>query len=694
MPAAATAKPRPLPAGLVKLGLSRPIDRVLHFPLRYEDESRVVPLGSVLPGQSVQCQVRVLSTQVVFKPRRMLVVLVEDDQTQASLRFIYFNEALRQRFVAGAAIRIIGPARRAPHGIEFIHPKIRWGWLEDEESAGAGAGLVSIYPTTQGLAQHVLSRHIQQALASAMPSEWLGQETLRTLGLPDLPTAIRTLHSPALEAHEPTDLEPCWRRIRLDELLAQQIALRRARARRSVRQAPTLVDRQGLTDRLLAALPFQLTGAQQRAWAQVSQDLSQPRPAHRLIQGDVGSGKTVVAVLAAAQAVGAGWQAALMAPTEILAQQLFQKSAEWLTPLGVRVLLLKGGLPAAERRQALEAIDSGQAQVVVGTHALIQKSVSFHRLGLALVDEQHRFGVGQRLALRETVEGLVSHTIGMSATPIPRSLAMTFLADLDVSVIDERPPGRTPIRTRLMSMAKRDELAQRLLQYIDTQDGQAYWVCPVIEEQQDAERALLALEETQAWLAPLLGDRLGVVHGRMPARDKQAVMARFANGELRVLLATTVIEVGVDVPQARLMIIDHAERFGLAQLHQLRGRVGRGAGQSSCILLFDEPLSEAARQRLKALYETDDGFELANRDLSQRGPGELLGMRQSGEPSLRFSDLTRDQDLVAFAVEYGQRLIAAWSDPVAQSALGVSMAQLHALLDRWAHQADDLLTST
>ncbi|MGA1336477.1 MAG: ATP-dependent DNA helicase RecG [Burkholderiaceae bacterium] len=692
MPAAATVKTRPLPAGLIKLGLLRPIDRVLHFPLRYEDESQVVSLGAVLPGQTVQCQVTVLSAQVVFKPRRMLVVLVQGDLTQASLRFIYFNESLRQRFVPGEQLRFIGQARRAPNGLEFIHPKIRWGWLEPDQPVSPT--LVSIYPTTQGLTQPVIARHIAQALASAMPAEWLDQQTLQTLGLPDLPRAIETLHRPPIHAHGPAELEPCWRRIRLDELVAQQIALRRARARRAVRQAPALVDQQGLCDRLLAGLPFQLTGAQQRAWQQVSQDLAQSRPAHRLIQGDVGSGKTVVAVLAAAQAVGAGWQAALMAPTEILAQQLFQKTSEWLSPLGVSVLLLKGGMPAAARREALSQISEGQAQVVVGTHALIQKSVNFHRLGLALVDEQHRFGVGQRLALRETVDGLVSHTIGMSATPIPRSLAMTFLADLDVSVIDERPPGRTPIRTRLMAMAKREELAQRLLHYIDTQDGQAYWVCPVIEEQQDAERALLALEETQAWLAPLLGERLGVVHGRMPAKDKQAVMARFASGELRVLLATTVIEVGVDVPQARLMVIDHAERFGLAQLHQLRGRVGRGAGQSSCILLFDEPLSEAARQRLKALYETDDGFELANRDLAQRGPGELLGMRQSGEPSLRFSDLTRDQDLVAFAVDYGQRLIAAWSDPVARKAMGVSMDQLHALLDRWAHQADDLLTST
>jgi ATP-dependent DNA helicase RecG len=692
MPSAVPTKARPLPAGLLKLGLVRPIDRVLHFPLRYEDESQVVALGGVMPGQTVQCQVTVLAAQVVFKPRRMLVVLVQDDLTQVSLRFIYFNESLRQRFAPGTQLRFIGQARRAPNGLEFIHPKIRWGWLEPDQPASPT--LVSIYPTTQGLTQPIISRHIAQALASAMPSEWLDRQTLQALGLPDLPSAIQTLHSPPIHAHGPGDLEPCWRRIRLDELIAQQIALRRARARRAVRQAPALVDQRGLCDRLLAGLPFQLTGAQQRAWQQVSHDLAQSRPAHRLIQGDVGSGKTVVAVLAAAQAVGAGWQSALMAPTEILAQQLFQKASEWLNPLGIQVLLLKGGMPAAARREALSMIGAGQAQVVVGTHALIQKSVSFHRLGLALVDEQHRFGVGQRLALRETVDGLVSHTIGMSATPIPRSLAMTFLADLDVSVIDERPPGRTPIRTRLMSMAKRDELAQRLLNYIETQDGQAYWVCPVIEEQQDAERALLALEETQAWLAPLLGDRLGVVHGRMPAKDKQAVMARFASGELRVLLATTVIEVGVDVPQARLMVIDHAERFGLAQLHQLRGRVGRGAGQSSCILLFDEPLSEAARQRLKALYETDDGFELANRDLAQRGPGELLGMRQSGEPSLRFSDLTRDQDLVAFAVDYGQRLIASWSDPVARKAVGVSMDQLHALLDRWAHQADDLLTST
>ncbi|NBT35406.1 MAG: ATP-dependent DNA helicase RecG, partial [Betaproteobacteria bacterium] len=356
------------------------------------------------------------------------------------------------------------------------------------------------------------------------------------------------------------------------------------------------------------------------------------------------------------------------------------------------VVFLKGGLPAADKRARLQEIRCGQAGVVVGTHALIQRGVEFARLGLSLVDEQHRFGVAQRMALHESESGLVPHIVGMSATPIPRSLAMTFLADLDVSVIDERPPGRQPIRTRLMSLARREELAERLLGFIET-EGQAYWVCPVIEEQQDAERALIALEETAAWLAPMLGERLAVVHGRLSPDQKQQAMARFVSGEARVLLATTVIEVGVDVPQARLMVIDHAERFGLAQLHQLRGRVGRGAGQSTCILLFDEPLSEPARERLRALYESDDGFELASRDLALRGPGELLGMRQSGEPSLRFSDLSRDRVWVDYAVRFGAELCEALDSEERLGALAIEAEDLRSLLERWALRADDLLIS-
>ncbi|NBT74609.1 MAG: ATP-dependent DNA helicase RecG [Betaproteobacteria bacterium] len=675
------------PEGFLKLGLRRPLDLLLHFPLRYEDESRVYALSEVTPGASVQCQVRVLKSAIVYKPRRTLIVQVEDDSGQASLRFLYFRDAMRLAFSPGAQIRIVGEARRALLGLEFIHPRVRSGWLALEELKSQP--LLAIYPTTQGLAQHVIRRHVQRGLSEILPKEWIPKARLVTLGLPDLDQAIRRLHEPqSLDA----SLEAAWNRIRLDELLAQQIALRRAKQRRQQRLAPELTDPSGLTEKLLQTLPFELTQAQKRVWTEVAQDLAKSRPSHRLIQGDVGSGKTVIAALAALAAVGSGFQAAVMAPTEILAQQLFSKLLVWLEPMGVRVVFLKGGLPAADKRARLQEIRCGQAGVVVGTHALIQRGVEFARLGLSLVDEQHRFGVAQRMALHESESGLVPHIVGMSATPIPRSLAMTFLADLDVSVIDERPPGRQPIRTRLMSLARREELAERLLGFIET-EGQAYWVCPVIEEQQDAERALIALEETAAWLAPMLGERLAVVHGRLSPDQKLQAMARFVSGEARVLLATTVIEVGVDVPQARLMVIDHAERFGLAQLHQLRGRVGRGAGQSTCILLFDEPLSEPARERLRALYESDDGFELASRDLALRGPGELLGMRQSGEPSLRFSDLSRDRVWVDYAVRFGAELCEALDSEERLGALAIEAEDLRSLLERWAHRADDLLIS-
>ena len=672
------------PEGFRKLGLLRPIDLLLHLPLRYEDESRVWLLSEVASGQSVQVQVQVVSAKVVFKPKRSLMVTVRDDSSQASLRFIHFNQGMVQSFSPGREIRVLGEARRSMVAIEFIHPRIRSGWLTPEGLLEQP--LVPVYPTTQGLAQAVIRRHVQRALETDLPEEWIADEALKRLNLSPLPDAIRRLHQLPVEPGQQSIRSAIergegaeWDRLRLDELLAQQVALKHARQRRANHLAPALMDAGGMVQQLMARLPFTLTAAQHRAWKEVAADLILQRPAHRLIQGDVGSGKTVIAALAAAQAVGSSHQVAVMAPTEILAQQLFAKMTEWFDPLGVRVVFLKGGLGAAERRSRHAELASGEAQVVVGTHALIQKDVVFHRLGLSIVDEQHRFGVAQRLALREGSP----HVLGMSATPIPRSLAMTFLADLDVSVVDERPPGRQPIRTRLLSQSRREELVERLLSFIESQ-GQAYWVCPIIDEQADAERALVALSQTEAWLRPLLGERMAVVHGRLPAAQKAAEMARFASGSALVLLATTVIEVGVDVPQARLMVIDHAERFGLAQLHQLRGRVGRGEGQSTCILLFEEPLSDLARERLRALYETDDGFELANRDLAMRGPGELLGVRQSGEPGLRLSDLNRDHRLVAFAVSWGAQYEAKKAlNP--QSILG--------LLDRWAYRAEHYLTS-
>jgi ATP-dependent DNA helicase RecG len=417
----------------------------------------------------------------------------------------------------------------------------------------------------------------------------------------------------------------------------------------------------------------------------------------RLLQGDVGSGKTVIAALAAAQAVSSGAQVAVMAPTEILADQLFKKFEEWLTPLGVSVTRLTGSLGQKARRERLAAIAQGALSVVVGTQALIQKGVTFQSLGLVIVDEQHRFGVGQRLALRELSEHQMPHLLGMSATPIPRSLAMTYLADLDVSVLDERPPNRQRIVTKLMAASRRDELIDRLLQFL-SDGGQAYWVCPVIdaakpeEEREEMERSLQAIETAAEWMAPIFGDQLVVLHGRMSADEKADAMAQFASGARRLLLATTVIEVGVDVPKASLMVIEHAERFGLAQLHQLRGRIGRGAEQSTCILLFDEPLSDTAKARLKTLYETDDGFEVARRDLEIRGPGEFLGLRQSGIPSLRYSDFQKDSLWVELAVRFGAKLIAA-EERGDLKTLGVEVADLDALVDRWAFGKEILLAS-
>jgi ATP-dependent DNA helicase RecG len=420
----------------------------------------------------------------------------------------------------------------------------------------------------------------------------------------------------------------------------------------------------------------------------VKADLARPVAMHRLVQGDVGSGKTVIAALAVAAAIGSGFQAAVMAPTEILAAQLYSKLSQWFEGVGVKIVFLKGGLGEREKRERLVGLADGTVSLAVGTHALIQDSVQFARLGLSVVDEQHRFGVAQRIALRE---GGV-HILGMSATPIPRSLAMTYLADLDVSVIDERPPGREPIRTRLIAQSRREELVEPLCR-LREQGSQAYWVCPVIEGQQDNEKALAALEETEQWLRPVLGDELGVIHGRLKAAEKEAVMQAFARGDFTVLLATTVIEVGVDVPAARVMVVDHAERFGLAQLHQLRGRVGRGSGQSSCILLYQEPLSDGAKMRLRALYETDDGFELARRDLALRGPGELLGLKQSGEPELRFTDLQRDEPLVQAGVELGAAIAEAFDDPKRLLKLGFEPKAIQNLLARWHRLATDLLTS-
>ena len=681
------------PESLKKLGLHRWIDLALHFPLRYENESQVWSIDQVSPGQFAQIQVQVVSARIVFRPRRTLLVEVSDKTGTAVLRFLHFKDAQKNAYVPGHKIRVLGESRRSLAGLEFIHPRTRSGWLSLDQIGQQP--LLPVYPTTAGVSQLMLRRAIARALVSALPSEWLPHKILAAHHLMPLDQAMRLIHQPPADAESTgvmrqlMDREgPAWDRIRFDELLAQQVAMRRARGlRETERAAPLGADR--LASQIIAGLRFQLTAAQRRAWTEISRDLQGTTPMQRLLQGDVGSGKTVIAALAAAQAIGSGLQVAVMAPTEILAEQLFEKFCEWFGPFHVDVGLLKSGLGAKQRRELLMSISTGSLPIVVGTHALIQKGVTFSNLGLVVVDEQHRFGVGQRLALRSPVDGRMPHLLSMSATPIPRSLAMTYLADLDVSVLDERPPNRQPITTKLMASARRDELVEKLTDFI-AHGGQAYWVCPVIES--DAEEPLQAIETAEAWLAPIFQEQLVVLHGRMGAEEKRLAMQDFSQGRRRLMLSTTVIEVGVDVPRATLMVIEHSERFGLAQLHQLRGRIGRGAGQSTCILLFDEPLSDVAKERLKTLYETDDGFEVARRDLAIRGPGEVLGLRQSGIPTLRYSDLQLHAAWVEQAIEFGAKWVDRQAGQASESG-GVSIEALDALVDRWAFDKKDVLAS-
>jgi ATP-dependent DNA helicase RecG len=539
--------------------------------------------------------------------------------------------------------------------------------------------LTPIYPLTAGLANSALQKLIGAALEVGDLSETLPDALRQRLKLPSIARSLRFLHTPP----PGTDLDmlharnhPAWRRVKFDEVLAQQLSLRRAWLARREQGAPVLVAQDDLGARLLDRLSFGLTGAQLRAMAEIAGDLAQPFPMQRLLQGDVGAGKTIVAALAACQAISAGWQAAFMAPTEILAEQHYLKLSGWLEPLGIKVAWLSGSLKTKAKRAQLAAT-AADAQLVVGTHALIQEGVDFARLGLAIVDEQHRFGVAQRLALRK--KGNNPHQLMMSATPIPRTLAMSYYADLDVTVLDELPPGRTPVKTRLVADTRRDDVVGFVKRHVE-EGRQAYWVCPLIEES-EALQLQTAQETWETLSAELSGLTVGLVHGRLKADEKQGVMAAFAAGEIDVLVATTVIEVGVDVPNASLMVIEHAERFGLSQLHQLRGRVGRGRYESSCVLIYASPLGETARQRLKIIYENSDGFEIARQDLHIRGPGEFVGSRQSGVPLLRYADLEMDADLVEMARDVAETMLTAHPD----------LADRH--LQRWLGSREELLKS-
>ena len=632
---------------LGKLGLHTRLDFVLHLPLRYEDETVLTPPQAAPVGQPVQIQAQVQRAEVAYRPRRQLVVHAEG----VVLRFFNFYPSQLKQFQRaaqeGKAVRAFGEVRAGWFGAEMAHPRYRIV-AEDEPLPDA---LTPVYPTSAGIKQAELRRRILEALDAGPLDDTLPQTLLDEYKLPGFAQSIGLLHRPRPGA----DMESAWQRVRFDELLAQQLSMRLAyRERRSLRAI--CLPGNGALRGFIEQLPFQLTYAQIRAMNEVLDDIARPQPMHRLLQGDVGSGKTVVAVIACLAAVEAGCQAAVMAPTEILAEQHWRKFSEWLKPLGVRIAWLHGGLSASEKKEVRKRMKAGEAQLIVGTHALVQEGVEFERLALAVVDEQHRFGVGQRLMLRRKAEQVWPHHLMMSATPIPRTLSMTYYADLDVSVIDELPPGRRPVATKLASAARRGEVLARIREACG-EGQQAYWVCPVIEESKNGD-IQTAVDTYEKLKGELNAVRVGLLHGRMAPGEKAALMEDFSQNRIGLLVCTTVIEVGVDVPNASLMVIESAERFGLAQLHQLRGRVGRGARESACILLYGSPLSGNARERLKVIYEESDGFEIARRDLQLRGPGEYLGERQSGQPLLRFADLERDFAWVEAARDAAERLIA------------------------------------
>ena len=643
---------------LSRLGIRNDLDLILHLPIRYEDETRLFAIADVPQGQTVQVEGVIVHSEVVVRPRRQLVCQVEDNSGVLVMRFLNFYGSQIKTYAAGKRVRLLGEVRSGFFGAEMVHPKcciVHAG----ESLADA---MTPIYPSTAGLSQKMIGKLIGQALQSnqQMLTESIPDNIIRKYRLAGFRDSVMCLHNPPPEvslAALQARTHPAWRRIKFDELLAQQLSMRLHYRQRRSHVAPVLAQKSGLHQSFLAQLNFQLTAAQMRVAAEISRDLNSPYPMQRLLQGDVGSGKTIVAALAALQAIENGYQAAIMAPTEILAEQHFQKLAGWFEPLGIRVAWLSGSQKKKQKQAVLDDIASGIAQLAIGTHALFQDQVIFQQLGLAIIDEQHRFGVHQRLALRMkgAQSGQVPHQLMMSATPIPRTLSMSYFADLDVSVIDELPPGRSPIVTKLIADNRRDEIIARIQQACE-QGKQVYWVCPLIEESETLQlQTAMETCENLTRVFPHL--HIGLVHGRLPPQEKAAVMAAFKQGDIQLLVATTVIEVGVDVPNASLMVIENAERMGLSQLHQLRGRVGRGTEASICILMFQQPLSEIARKRLKIIFEHTDGFEIARQDLQLRGPGEFLGARQSGVPLLRFADLEQDGDLLKAAQATADELL-------------------------------------
>lgn len=635
---------------LEKLHIHSLQDLIFHLPIRYQDRTRVVPLGSLRFGDEVVVEGRVTASEIKMGKRRSLLCRIQDDTGSICLRFFHFNAAQKKQLTRGSQIRCFGEIRRGSTGLEMYHPEYK---LTDDALMDTGdAHLTPIYPLTEGLTQTKMRYLCEQALERLTPynlQEWLPEDVLSQFQLPPLYDAVRYLHQPPTDAdlnQLKAGQHPAQHRLSFEELLAHQLSLIGKRLTAKADQSPVIEEGQVLLNKLLAGLPFSPTSAQQRVFHEIGQDLSSGHPMLRLVQGDVGSGKTLVAAMAAASVVEAGYQVAVMAPTEILAEQHYLNFTQWFEPLGLRVAWMVGKLKGKSRAAEAEDIASGTAQIVVGTHALFQDSVRFHRLALAIVDEQHRFGVHQRMALREKgmADNLQPHQLIMTATPIPRTLAMSAYADLDCSVIDELPPGRTPVKTVVISDQRRNEVINRV-QAACLEGQQAYWVCTLIEESEALQ--CQAAEDTALHLQEQLPDiRIGLVHGRMKAQEKADIMAQFKAGDIQLLVATTVIEVGVDVPNASLMVIENPERLGLAQLHQLRGRVGRGQAASHCVLLYKAPLGQMGKQRLGTMRETSDGFKIAEKDLELRGPGELLGTRQTGLLEFKVADLQRDKVLL------------------------------------------------
>ena len=679
--------------------MNRAIDLALHLPLRYEDETRIVRLSDTREGDVAQIEATVTSCEVAYKPRRQLLVVVDDGSDTCTLRFFNFYPSQQKALAVGNRLRLRGEVRGGFMGRTMMHPSFHAAGGELPNA------LTPIYPTSAGLPQSYLRKAVHggvlhaarqgefvETIPTGLAPPSLAQSNTKTWGLEQ---SLHFLHHPTPDvslAQLEDRTHPAWQRLKAEELLAQQLSQLQSKRERATLRAPALgLHKNGLQEQLLGVLPFGLTNAQRRVGEEIANDIQRPIPMHRLLQGDVGSGKTVVAALAAAIAIDNGWQCALMAPTEILAEQHFRKLIGWLepllTPLGKRVAWLTGSQKKKERTEMLALIASGEAALVVGTHAVIQEQVQFKNLALAIIDEQHRFGVAQRLALREKMHSdSEPHMLMMSATPIPRTLAMSYYADLDVSTLDELPPGRTPVVTKLIAETRRDELIARIRQQLE-EGRQVYWVCPLIEESEALD--LTNATETHALLTEALNlpgakpVMIGLLHSRMPPAEKKAVMALFESGTMGVLVSTTVIEVGVDVPNASLMVIEHAERFGLSQLHQLRGRVGRGAAASACVLMYatgeSGRVSETARERLRAMVETSDGFEIARRDLEIRGPGEFLGARQSGAAMLRFADLAVDIELLEWARALAPRMLDQYPE----------LAQRH--VQRWLGGKSDFL---